>query len=191
MLSFLLIYGIFSLIVPKIKWRNQIRTYLIAIALTLGGLLASYKYVNYTRMKDVESEIANENSSAGSRLAMWKSSWDIIKERPIIGYSAGDSKDVLQAKFRDERLAYAVVKNLNVHDEYIQVTVSYGILGLLALLLPMIVPLKYVFKGTNYLFLLFIVNVGFNFLTESVLETQAGNVFYGVMWSLLYFTWKE
>lgn len=190
-LAFLLIFGVLSLILPRIRWKNQFRTYMFAILITAAGLAVSYQFIKSTRVSDVGKELTSSSSSAGSRLAMWKSSYEVFKEHPIAGYGAGDAKDVMQAKFREDRLAYAVVKNLNVHDEYIQVLISYGIIGFIALILPMVYPLKFVFKGSNFIYLLFIGNVGFNFLTESVLETQAGNVFYGVMWSLLYFTWKD
>jgi len=185
------IYGALILIFPTLKWRRQFATYIAAALLTSGVLYVSYNYFKVSRISSVSTEVTNENSSAGARLAMWKSSIDLVKQQPIFGFSPGDAKDVMQAKFREDKLVYAVAKNLNVHNEYFQALIGLGLIGLLALLLPMVVPIYYSLRGTNYLFVLFIANIGLNFMTESMLEKQAGTIFYAITWSILYFTWKD
>jgi O-antigen ligase len=186
-----MIYGALILIFPTLKWRRQLATYLAAALITTGVLYTSYSYFKISRVSKISAEATNANSSFGSRLAMWQSSLDLVKQQPLFGYAPGDAKDVMQSKFREDRLVYAVAKNLNVHNQYFQVIIGLGIVGLIALLVPMLVPIYHSLKGTNYLYVLFVSNIGLNFITESMLEKQAGTIFYAVTWCILYFTWKD
>ncbi len=186
-----LIYGFGVLVLPRIRWKNQLSAYLLLLFVSIGIIGVSYMISKGGRQGQVIAEAGNQSSSFGSRLAMWKASFDIVADSPIYGVGTGDAQDTMQDKFKEERIAYAVVKNLNVHNQFFQVTIAFGMLGLLSLLLPMLYPLKFIWEKGNYLYVLFLGNVGVNFLTESVLEKQGGVIFYAVMWVLLYFTWKD
>ena len=186
-----LIYGFGALVLPRIRWKNQLSAYLVLMLVSVAIIGVSYVVSNGGRQSQVITEAGNQSSSFGSRLAMWKASFDLVAESPLYGVGTGDAQDAMQAKFKEERIAYAVVKNLNVHNQFFQVAIAFGVLGLLALLLPMLYPLVFVWEKGNYLYVLFLGNVGINFLTESVLEKQGGVIFYAVMWVFLYFTWKD
>ena len=55
---------------------------------------------------------------------------------------------------------------------------ALGILGLIVLLLNIVLPVMYGLEMKHYLYLIFLILVAFNFLFESMLETQPGVVFY-------------
>lgn len=190
-LIMLILYGFAYLIFPKLKWKNPLIALSIVMLVTAG--VVSFSITKLNRFSQASEEIAegDRNSSAGSRVAMWKESLSLMAESPIWGYGTGDANDVLQERFKEKRFAYAVVHNLNVHNQYIQVTLALGLLGLLALLLQMFYPLIYIIRQTNFLYVLFIANVGLNFLTESMLEAQAGTVFFGLFSAFLFFTWHK
>lgn len=189
--TILVSYGILYLVFPKLKWKASFFGLVSSTFLAAFIIYGTINLVSVNRVGNLSQETQNENSSFGSRLAMWKYSIQEIKESPWIGYGTGDAKDVVQERFRSENLEYAVVHNLNVHNEFMQVMLNFGIFGLLALIVPMLWPMYFVQKKGNFLYVLFIGNVALNFMTESALETQAGVVWYAVMWSFIYFTWGD
>lgn len=189
--TILVSYGILYLVFPKLKWKASFFGLVSSTFLAAFIIYGTINMVSVNRVGNLSQETQNENSSFGSRLAMWKYSIDEIKESPWIGYGTGDAKDVVQERFRSENLEYAVEHNLNVHNEFMQVMLNFGIFGLLALVIPMLWPMYFVQKKGNFLYVLFIGNVALNFMTESALETQAGVVWYAVMWSFIYFTWGD
>lgn len=189
--TILVSYGILYLVFPKLKWKASFFGLVSSTFLAAFIIYGTINLVNVNRMGNLSQETQNENSSFGSRLAMWKYSIQEIKESLWVGYGTGDAKDVVQERFRNENLEYAVEHNLNVHNEFMQVMLNFGIFGLLALIIPMLWPLYFVQKKGNFLYVLFIGNVALNFMTESALETQAGVIWYAVMWSFIYFTWGD
>ncbi len=81
----------------------------------------------------------------------------------------------------------ALEHKLNAHNEFYQVFISLGLIGFIFLILSLILPLFFAIKTNNGIYILFLVIVILNFLPESMLETQAGVMFYAFFNSLLCF----
>lgn len=184
-------YAFVYLIFPKIRWKKSLIALFITILLTVSFAYKS-SYVA-SRFSSGSEAIATENktSSLGVRLSMWKYSMDIVKEHPILGVGTGDVKDELKAKYVEKGLTRAIKNNYNAHNQFVQSLVALGGVGLLSLLLSLVVPLFFSLKKRNFLYPLFVVNLSINLMTESVLETQSGVVFYAVFNTFLFFTYKE
>jgi len=67
-----------------------------------------------------------------------------------------------------------IKRELNFHNQYFQVFGTIGIFGVLLLVYLFFVPLYIAIKKGHYLFATFLFIVGASFLTESMLERQAG-----------------
>jgi O-antigen ligase len=132
----------------------------------------------------------NENDDAGStanRIMIWGSSNQIIKDNFFIGVGTGDVKDELNLKYEKEGIENALKRNFNAHNEYYQVFLALGVLGFILLSLGLIYPLIKSYNSRDYLYIGFLIIIGLNFFTESMLETQAGVLFYAFFNSIFCF----
>jgi O-antigen ligase len=77
-------------------------------------------------------------------------------------------------------------QRLNAHNQYLQTTVALGVIGLLVLILILLLPALQAYRQNNFPYFVFLVLLGFNLLFESMLETQAGVVFYAFFNVVLY-----
>jgi O-antigen ligase len=121
------------------------------------------------------------------RLRVWESAITIIKDNVWIGVGNGDTKDELMSDYKKRALEYIYSSNLNAHNEFLQVFVGLGLIGFLILMANLLIPLFIAFKSTHWIYIFFLGIIIFNFMTESMLETQAGTMFYAFFNSLLCF----
>ncbi|MFI5151138.1 MAG: O-antigen ligase family protein [Bacteroidia bacterium] len=126
--------------------------------------------------------------STAVRMLIWKSASELIAEHPLAGSGTGDSKDMLMQKYKAEGVEGAYEHNLNAHNAYLQEGVALGLGGLLLLIGIQVLPFLSGWKDNNVLLCCFILLTVVNFLPESMLETQAGCMYYGFFNSLLLFS---
>lgn len=137
------------------------------------------------RFQTVESSVvhAEQNTqtteSNAVRILIWETTIDIIKENYAIGVGTGDIKDELLKKYEERNMTGAIENKLNVHNQFLETILGQGLPGITLLFLLFFVGLINSFKNKNWLFFTFILLIGFNFLFESMLNTQAGVVYFG------------
>jgi O-antigen ligase len=76
-------------------------------------------------------------------------------------------------------------EQLNSHNQFLQTFLALGLPGILLLLSLFVFPIINSLKTKNYILFCFLVIVFLNFLTESMLETISGVVFFAFFYSLL------
>jgi O-antigen ligase len=176
----------------------QLRKYILGIYLLSAAtilLLILFKLfpLSIQRMYIAKEALANksqqENSLDGSmnRVMIWETSLDIIKEHFFWGTGTGDVKDVLISKYKEKNITNAINKKLNAHNQFLQTFIATGFIGFVILILCLLLPALKTFRERDILYFLFIIIIGFNFMFESMLEVQAGVVFYGFFNSMLFF----
>lgn len=139
---------------------------------------------NQERISDSEQQVlvkplTNETSeSSGVRLLIWKLSLSLAKENMPFGTGVGDVQDELESGYRDNGMTGALDKRLNAHNQFLQTLLATGIPGLVLLILSLLLPIIQGVRSGNFLFWVLPVIVAFNFLFESMLERQAGMVFF-------------
>jgi O-antigen ligase len=74
---------------------------------------------------------------------------------------------------------------LNSHNQFLNTSVALGLTGLICLLLCLGLPVLLTLKNINLLLWGFCVLSGLNFLFESMLETQAGVMFFAFFSTIL------
>lgn len=90
------------------------------------------------------------------------------------------------------RYKYFVKKGYNYHGQFLQTLAAVGVLGFIFLLFSILLPAyKLGWKKQNYLLLALMFMLFTSFITESMLERQAGVIFYAFFSSLLIVTKKE
>jgi O-antigen ligase len=130
-------------------------------------------------------------NSSGERIMIWWYSFEITNENFLFGVGTGDVKDALLDKYKEKEMQNALSLELNAHSQYLQMLIALGSLGLTILLLNLIIPGLYAIERKHYLYFIFLLLIGFNFLFESMLETQAGVVFYAFFNAYLFAIKKD
>jgi len=183
----LLFYAFVYIIFPKLRWRKMLYALFATVMITGAIVYPIARYTNTIR----EIDVSSSKSSSGVRLAMWQAAIPLMLENPILGVGTGDVNRELQARFAQKKLVRAVRDNLNAHNQFIQTQVGLGLLGTIALLLGLLLPLWVSIKKGKLFYPLFIVILLLNFLTESVLNTQAGVIYYTVLNTIVFFTYED
>jgi O-antigen ligase len=76
-------------------------------------------------------------------------------------------------------------ENLNAHNQYLQTTIATGIPGLILFIVAMLSALWAAVLKPDYGYLLFLILFLFCIITESMLESEAGVIFFSFFNSLL------
>lgn len=84
---------------------------------------------------------------------------------------------------KKNRYKMAAIRGYNFHNQYLQITASIGVFGLFLFLVILGAPFFIALHNKDYLFLSFLFIIGLSFLTESMLERQAGVVFIAFFYS--------
>ncbi len=134
-----------------------------------------------TQQVDVTSVESNQ-----ARVLVSRAATEIIKQSPILGYGTGDTL-ALMNQYKADGMTGIYHEKLNTHNQYLQTMVAVGIPGILILLANFLVPVFISIKEKRFVYFLFLLILILNFLTESMLEQQAGTMFYGLLNSLLMF----
>lgn len=181
------------LIILKFKERYSLKGVLLVI-LTSATLIYAAILVfpgTYQRLKASFETATSKNidktssESTAVRMLIWKECREIISENILSGTGAGDANDVLLSKYREKGLTGALDHNLNAHNQFFQTFIGTGIIGFCLILMFTAGALVYSVLKRNHILFLFSVIIILNFLVESMLQTQAGNLFFVFFLSLL------
>src|SRR5689334_6232934 len=94
-------------------------------------------------------------NGANFRLAAWRCGWELFLSNPIKGVDIGDKKDVLMDKYREKDFQFALQTQKNVHNNYLDILYSMGLIGLgLFLAGWVILPLVYAKRNKDWLSIL-------------------------------------
>jgi O-antigen ligase len=135
------------------------------------------------------STVNNADAESTSvRMLIWKAANQVIAEHPIVGTGTGDSKDELIKEYERRGMTGAVEHHLNAHNEFYQVFVALGLIGFTIFCMQLVIPLALSIREKCSIYTFFLIILILNFLTESMLEGEAGVLFYAFFNSVLCFT---
>ena len=174
-----------ALIIYFLKEKNKIQSLFIGfVALcTVTGIIFLTPHINNRFKELIKSETystqhLDKNNSSQIRVAIWKTSIDKIKNAPIFGYGIGDVQRILNESYKNN-YPYLLNEQYNSHNQYFGVWLSTGLIGLLFFLLLFYFNFKIAIQNQDYVFIAVLLFFSFNFLTENVIERQAGaNLFF-------------
>lgn len=196
--------GIISMLITQlavvIYWVVKYKSYfksLLVILVFIAGIAITYSssYTFKVRMDEfittLKSDEASKKSTTGVRIYAWQTAIDLIKEKPLIGYGTGDVKNVLIDEYIKKDLTVLAKKELNPHNQFLQTAIALGCIGFLILILSFVLPLIHSIKRQFYIYAFFIGLFLLNNLTESMLETQSGVIFYGFFNALFFVSYFD
>ena len=144
-------------------------------------------------LKDFKAYVQNPNlvfekvrsnpSGNQTRLLMWTISMQEFLEHPM-GSGTANFDDKLGKRLRDRGLDdYAELK-YNPHNQFLQVAVEIGVIGLLIFLSIFVCYFHMARKYRFDLLFWLTLNLAFNCLFESMFQRQSGIVFYVLMFCI-------
>lgn len=141
------------------------------------GYNYDYKFNNNEFIKDSSPE-------EKGRLLLWQDAIDLIKEKPILGYGTGSTRDVLLQKYKKEGHTLFLENRFNAHNSYLELLLSGGIFLLLSYLLLIIILFLNSFRKGNLVLLSFTAIILLTSITETLFIAQ-GIMFLGFFYCFL------
>lgn len=96
----------------------------------------------------------------------------------LFGYGQGDAQNFLDYYYYSYNLGPNWYEDYNVHNQYIHILITYGILALILFLVYLAFSLYVAIINSNYLYLFFLLICSFVFLFEVTLVRNKGIVFF-------------
>jgi O-antigen ligase len=132
---------------------------------------------------DEKPETGNDGTS--SRILVWQAAAELLLTHPLFGTGTGDAKKAMLEKYKEKGMVTEFEHKLNSHNQFLNTSVALGFAGLICLLLCLGLPIFLSLRNINMLLWGFCILSGINFLFESMLETQAGVMFYAFFGTVL------
>jgi O-antigen ligase len=183
--SFILIYALLHLI--------RSRKYLELVTLVMGLLITivvmnkllpktlnrfrELAYTNYNYSSNTkeahyaDSLTAEQWNGANFRLAVWKCGWELAKPNLLTGAGLGDRKDKLFEIYKKKKFILAIQTNKNLHNQYLDILSSLGIIGLVLFLTGYVIgPFIFAAKQKNILAMAIILTFSIALVTDNFLD---------------------
>lgn len=109
----------------------------------------------------MHKRITEKELTNGPRIFLWESGLEVLKERPILGAGINDAQVAFDVRRKlNQSAAFesysAKLIHVDCHNQYIQTTMEFGILGLLILLFLYIYP-AFIVDISNRIFTIFVI----------------------------------
>lgn len=152
------------------------------------ALLIPFVVIGLASQKD---RISERMLRSEPRLFLWKSAYEVVKTSPFVGNGISDAQnsfDISRAKNQTEEFRVNNIKTklLDAHNQYLQTSMEFGIVGLLLLLFVYIYPIFIVDKDRQLMTVLIIVTCMFQSMFD-VFITNTFSVFFGLLMLLMLF----
>jgi O-antigen ligase len=140
------------------------------------------------------------NKQTNHRVYLWQYGWEVAQQNLILGTGTGAGDDALNealksctAEFWNGHGTYLLSdKRYNYHNTFLQHFATNGLVGLLLLIGLFVAPIIIYKKRLGGLQTGFLVLCVISFFTESMLERQAGVLFFSFFYALLFVApWAE
>jgi O-antigen ligase len=138
---------------------------------------------------DYEKSPENTDGYWGSinlRIALAKNALEIIKSNPVLGTGIGDEKSERLKQYNLNHFYFGINQEFNEHNQYLNILLSSGAIGLLILLNLLGYPFLKSFQNSDFLYLAFITLIVFSFLSENYLSRLQGVSFFAFFHTLFW-----
>lgn len=155
---------------------------IVLVALLIGSLYITPNFQKRFEPSQIENSEIND---ADFRKLHWQAVAETIAHNSLlIGNGTRGNRDYLYSKYKDYGLTSAYEDEYNAHNQYLEIILDFGIMGLLLFFLMLFYIAKLTLKE-NYLgFSILCVFLIFMF-TESILERQSGIVIFSFFMAII------
>jgi len=173
-----------------IKESKQVtRAILVFLLGTFSGVIVITQTPLKQRFEAAFSAMTNGNgkySSSQTRLDVWSVTTEIIGENPLFGVGIGDIRDELLNKYNEKGYLLYSERGYDSHQEFLQTWAASGVPGIGLLLILFFLMFQKARQTNNFLLTIFSILFLLFGMVESMLERQAGVVFFVFFGMLLY-----
>jgi O-antigen ligase len=169
--------------------RTVILAVIISILVLLPLFLTNPRVSGYIRSwSDVQK---SDIPAHDGRLIIWTTVTKIVRDNLLFGVGTGDIQDELNKEYLLIGKTNFAKDNFNAHNQYIEIILENGIIGLLMFLMIFGVMVYIAVSEWNLLYSMFIIIVIFSFLFETMLNRLAGVTFFSLFSFLLIYVRSE
>jgi len=146
----------------------------------------TFGYLNKVgKLDEIDQPESKAYNSFALRLSVWKSAYEVMKKNHLLlGVGASDLDPLLYEYYEKTDQHFLAKYKLGIHNQYIESTVKFGLLGLVALLSYIALAGYLSFKLKNILMLVFFFNLLISNLFDSYLSLFMGIVYSGWLLSI-------
>jgi O-antigen ligase len=188
--SFVFIFSCYTIVYRKKLWQGlALAAGLLAAALLLLFFFPktvnrfremAYTHFDYnSQAKESHYNMAltpDQWNGANIRIAVWECAWTVTRDHPLLGTGLGDKMDELKKAYAAKGFVFGIQNNRNVHNTYLDVWMSLGLIGLLLFLTGFFaLPAAACIKTRDWFGLLVIACLFMSLITESYLDRTVGN----------------
>ena len=190
MFLFLLILIFLSLCIFLLLRTRKLKPGLIILVVLLIAIPVLLFQFPYVKSRIAETELMtytgakDKYNGLAVRSLLWKSTWKLIQEAPVLGMGQFATQDALRLQYQKAGFEEGVKEDFNSHNQYLYTWANYGIVGLCLILFYMCLVVRLAYRQKNILMLIFGLVFMVANLTECMLEVQKGIVFYMLFSSL-------
>ena len=142
---------------------------------------------HYLEIINVSYKTENIETSTSIRYVIWKNSINLIQNYPFFGYSIGDSNEAVSNELMINGYEKLGVKKPHCHNQYLDIILSVGFVGLFIFLLSWGILLIDFINHKEYFSFCFVLFFFCIFLSESYIYRQNGIILFSLITSLLIF----
>jgi O-antigen ligase len=185
----LLLVGL--VVYPVFRLRNKIIYFLATIAVLAGFVFIS-KSDNYIFNRfsiDLVDDLKLDNKytieNPEPRIMRWKCAWDLIKQKPLFGYGAGDEIPLLLEAYKKNNMMVSVKEEFNTHNQFLSILIKNGIIGLIAFLAMLIYFFRLAINQKDFIYFSFLTIITIGLFTENIIDANKGIFFFAFFNTLL------
>ena len=160
-----------------------------------NGETSSVSYNNFeTRIRSLlyewESRKKNSdpnNQTINQRVVFWKTGLNIFLSKPIFGYGPGGAKIEYKKYYKNQTTSLVKSNQLLAHNQFITQAINLGALGSIIWIFIMLYSFLKVEKQIILIFIPYLILMLFAFMSDDMLEVQAGATIFSFFGTLLLF----
>lgn len=157
-----------------INIENGVTNYLYADASPIANRLHEL----FWEYRDYKQGSNPSGNTLLMRMEFWKAGVYIIKRTPWIGVGTGDAQRAFNKAYYRSKTKLTHEWRLRSHNQFLAITVSFGLIGLTVFLFSLVYPVILMRKYLHGLYFVFLLIAVVSFFTEDTLETQSGVSFF-------------
>ena len=164
--------------------KNKIK-YFVVVGLTLLSYLV-FNLPNFKKRFLPSMTEAGEMNGLSFREEHWLSVVETIKNNNIFfGNGTGSDRTFLIEQYQIRKLTSAYLEEYNAHNQFLEIMLDYGIIGLISFLFLLIYLYYYQIKKRKIVSLLMLNIFIIFFITESLLVRQSGIMIFALILTLI------
>lgn len=177
------VYTIWILVVASKKTKISVMYIFLILLISLAILFNG----RFERLTSSFSNFSWENlKKTEIRFSIWNESFQLISTKPIFGHGIGDAKFELIKQYEKNNLTIAAENKLNAHNEFLEILIQLGFIGLLIFLAILLYPMHiFESKVDMWIYLFFLTLITLHLIFESMFERIAGISFIMYFYSYL------